>query len=226
VGDEGGFAPDLPSNEKAVEMILHGIERAGYRPGEDVNIALDPAASEFQQGDRYVLAGEGRELSSDEMIDLYEDWVKRYPIVSIEDGLGEADWDGWKSMTDRLGSRIQLVGDDIFVTNPTIFKQGIERAVSNAISIKLNQIGTLSETLGTLRMAQEADFATVISHRSGETEDTTIADLAVGRAAGQIKTGSLCRSDRVAKYNQLLRIEEALGNSARFAGRSPFTRPA
>jgi enolase len=220
VGDEGGFAPDLSSNEQAVEVVLRGIERAGYRAGEDVTLGLDVAASEFLESGRYVLTGEGTERSCDEMIRIYEDWVRRYPIVTIEDGLAEADWDGWKSLTDALGSRVQLVGDDIFVTNPRILSEGIQRSVANAVLVKLNQIGTLSETLETLETAAAARYAAVISHRSGETEDTTIADLAVGRAVGQIKTGSLCRSDRVAKYNQLLRIEEELGAKARFAGRS------
>ena len=219
VGDEGGFAPDLASNEEALEMVLRAVARAGFRAGEDVCLALDVAASEFFEDGRYVLRGEGRTCSCDEMIRLYEDWVSRYPIVSIEDGLAEGDWDGWKSLTDVLGSRVQLVGDDIFVTDPRILREGIQRGVANAVLVKVNQIGTLTETLETLEVAVGARYATVISHRSGETEDTTIADLAVGRTAGQIKTGSLCRSDRVAKYNQLLRIEEELGAGARFAGR-------
>jgi enolase len=218
VGDEGGFAPDLDSNEEAVEMVLRGIERAGYKPGDDVQLGLDVAASELYEGGRYVLAGEGVERSSDELIALYGEWVTRYPIVSIEDGLAEDDWDGWKALTDSLGDRCQLVGDDLFVTNPAVFQQGIERGVANSILIKVNQIGTLTETLEALEMAAGANYTTVISHRSGETEDTTIADLATGRAAGQIKTGSLSRTDRVAKYNQLLRIEEELGDEARFAG--------
>jgi enolase len=220
VGDEGGFAPDLASNQQAVEMVLQGIERAGYRPGEDVVLGLDVAASEFLKDGRYLLAGEGTERSCDEMIRLYEDWVARYPIVTIEDGLAEDDWDGWRALTEALGSRVQLVGDDLFVTNPAILREGIQRSVANAVLVKLNQIGTLSETLDTLETAENANYAAVISHRSGETEDTTIADLAVGRAVGQIKTGSLCRSDRVSKYNQLLRIEEQLGPGARFAGRA------
>jgi len=220
VGDEGGFAPNLSSNREAIELVLSAIEKAGYRPGEDIAIALDPAASEFQENDRYVLSGEGRTLSPEEMVDFWEQWVSRYPIVSIEDGLGESDWDGWKLLTDRLGGRIQLVGDDIFVTNPKILSEGIERGVANAILIKVNQIGTLTETLDAMRMAREADYAAVVSHRSGETEDTTIADLAVGSGCGQIKTGSLSRSDRVAKYNRLLRIEEELGDAAVYAGRS------
>jgi enolase len=220
VGDEGGFAPDLKSNEQALEMVLRGIERAGYRPAEDVYIALDVAATELAEGGRYVLRGEGVERSTGEMIDLYEDWTRRYPIVSIEDGLGEDDWDGWSELTRRLGKRVQLVGDDLFVTNPAILREGIARSVANAILIKVNQIGTLTETLDAVRTAEQAGYRSVISHRSGETEDTTIADLAAGTGAGQIKTGSLSRSDRVAKYNQLLRIEEDLGAGARFAGRS------
>jgi enolase len=220
VGDEGGFAPDLDSNQAAVEMLLRGIERAGYRPGEQIALGLDVAASEFARNGRYVLEGEGREYSSGELIRLYEGWVERYPIVTIEDGLDEADWDGWKQLTEALGSRCQLVGDDLFVTDARTLAQGVKRGVANAILIKLNQIGTLSETLETLDLAASSRYARVISHRSGETEDTTIADLAAGSAAGQIKTGSLSRSDRVAKYNQLLRIEEALGAGARFAGAS------
>ena len=220
VGDEGGFAPDLASNREAVELLLRAIERAGYRPGEEVALALDVAASEFCQDGRYVLEGEGVCYSSDELIHVYEDWIARYPIVSIEDGLDEADWDGWKSLTEALRERCQLVGDDVFVTNPAILREGIQRGVANAILIKVNQIGTLTETFEALELAASCGYATVISHRSGETEDTTISDLATGRAAGQIKTGSLSRSDRVAKYNQLLRIEEELGSDARFAGRS------
>jgi enolase len=220
VGDEGGFAPDLPSNREALELILRGIERAGWRLGEDVCLGLDVAASEFFRDGAYRLEGEGVTRSSDEMIALYREWVERYPIVTIEDGLAEGDWDGWKRLTDALGGRIQLVGDDLFVTNAAILREGIQRGVANAVLVKVNQIGTLSETLETMDAAASARYASVVSHRSGETEDTTIADLAVGRAAGQIKTGSLSRSDRVAKYNQLLRIEEALGSEARFAGRS------
>ena len=218
VGDEGGFAPDLDSNREAVEMLLRGIERAGYKPGEDVALGLDVAASELWKDDRYVLAGEGRECSAAELIGIYRDWLDRYPIVTIEDGLHEDDWDGWKQLTDALGSRCQLVGDDLFVTHPALLREGIRRGIANAILIKLNQIGTLTETLEAIETAESAHYATVISHRSGETEDVTIADLAAGRAAGQIKTGSLSRSDRVAKYNQLLRIEEDLGARARFAG--------
>ena len=220
VGDEGGFAPDLESNRSAVEYLLRAIERAGYRPGDDVSLGLDVAASEFCKDGRYVLDGEGVRYSSDELIRVYEDWLASYPIVSIEDGIDEGDWDGWKSLTEALGARCQLVGDDVFVTNPAILREGIQRGVANAILIKVNQIGTLTETFEALDLAESAGYATVISHRSGETEDTTISDLATGRAAGQLKTGSLSRSDRVAKYNQLLRIEEELGASARFAGRS------
>ena len=224
VGDEGGFAPDLASNEAAVEMLLRGIERAGYRAGSDVHLGLDVAASELFDGDKYVLEGEGTVRTRDEMVRLYQDWVARYPIVSIEDGLAEGDWEGWKRLTDALGSRVQLVGDDLFVTNQRILREGVTRGVANAVLIKLNQIGTLTETLETMALAESAGYANVISHRSGETEDTTISDLAAGSAAGQIKTGSLCRSDRVAKYNQLLRIEEELGDGARFAGRSALRR--
>jgi enolase len=220
VGDEGGFAPDLDSNEQAVEVVLRAIERAGYRPGEDLHLGLDVAASEFYTEGRYVAQGEGVTYSSDELIGLYEDWVRRYPIASIEDGLSEGDWSGWKRLTQALGDRVQLVGDDIFVTNPSIIEEGIAQGIANSVLVKMNQIGTLTETLDALHCAAVASYTTVISHRSGETEDTTISDLAVGRAAGQIKTGSLCRSERVAKYNQLLRIEEELGPAARFAGRA------
>ena len=224
VGDEGGFAPDLVSNQEAVEMLLRGIERAGYRPGHDVHLGLDVAASEFFKNGRYELTGEGSVRSCDEMIALYQDWVARYPIVSIEDGLAEGDWDGWKALTDALGTRVQLVGDDLFVTNPKLLSEGVTRGVANAVLVKLNQIGTLTETLETMQLAEAAGYAVVVSHRSGETEDVTIADLAAGRAAGQIKTGSLCRSERVAKYNRLLRIESELGARARFAGRSALRR--
>jgi enolase len=224
VGDEGGFAPDLDSNEAAVEMLLRAVERAGYRAGVDVHLGLDVAASEFFDGQRYVLEGEGVTRTRDEMVRLYQDWVARYPIVSIEDGLAESDWDGWKALTDALGSRIQLVGDDLFVTNARILREGVTRGVANSVLVKVNQIGTLSETLETMALAESSGYTCVMSHRSGETEDTTIADLAVGTAAGQIKTGSLSRSDRVAKYNQLLRIEGELGARARFAGRSALRR--
>ncbi len=222
VGDEGGFAPDLKSNEEAIEVILEAINRAGYRPGEDVLLGLDVASSEFFDNGKYALVGEGKRLSSEQFVDFLADWSRRYPIISIEDGMAENDWDGWKLLSDALNSKVQLVGDDLFVTNPKIFREGIEKGIGNAILIKVNQIGTLSETLEALAMAHAASYAAVISHRSGETEDTSIADLAVASTATQIKTGSLCRSDRVAKYNQLLRIEEALGAKARFAGREAF----
>jgi enolase len=218
VGDEGGFAPNLNSNDEAVELILFAIEKAGYRPGEDIALALDPAASEFFHDGRYVLTGEGRSLDSEEMIEFWSDWVGRYPIVSIEDGLAEGDWSGWNQLTAKLGDRLQIVGDDLFVTNPAILQRGIDEKSANAILIKVNQIGTLTETLEAIRLAQAADFGVVVSHRSGETEDTTIADLAVAVGAGQIKTGSLCRTDRVCKYNQLLRIEAELGTDAVYAG--------
>jgi enolase len=218
VGDEGGFAPNLSSNREAIELVLAAIEKAGYRPGEQVAIALDPASSEFHKDGRYDLAGEGRALSSDEMIEFWADWCGRYPIVSIEDGLGEEDWAGWARLTERLGSRAQLVGDDLFVTNPAILKKGIAEKVANAILVKVNQIGTLTETLEAIRVARGAGYAAVMSHRSGETEDTTIADLAVATGVGQIKTGSASRTDRICKYNQLLRIEGELGGRARYAG--------
>jgi enolase len=217
VGDEGGFAPDLASNEEAVKLIIDAIAAAGYKPGKDIGIALDAAASEFYSGGRYKLASENKALSAEEMIAYYEKLIDTYPILSIEDGLAEQDWDGWEQMTDRLEGSVQLVGDDIFVTNPKIFAKGIERGIANSILIKLNQIGSVSETLEAIEMAKQAGYTTVISHRSGETEDTFIADLAVGINGGQIKTGSLSRSDRVAKYNQLIRIEEELGQAARFA---------
>jgi len=220
VGDEGGFAPNLATNREAIELVLRAIEAAGYRPGEQIAIALDPAASEFYRDGSYVLEGEGATKSTEEMIAFWEEWANRYPILSIEDGLDESDWDGWKALTKRLGDRTQLVGDDLFVTNPAILREGIDRGVANAILIKVNQIGTLSETLEAIRAAREAGYAAVVSHRSGETEDTTIADLAVATGCGQIKTGSLSRSDRVAKYNRLLRIEAELGRDAVYAGRS------
>lgn len=222
VGDEGGFAPDLKSNEEAIQVILEGIKRAGYEAGEEVALALDPAASEFYQDGRYILASEKRELSASEMVDFYKDWVDKYPILSIEDGLAQDDWKGWKELTDKLGKKIQIVGDDLFVTNPKRLKRGIEEGVANSILIKLNQIGTLTETIETIKMAKEAGYTTVISHRSGETEDTTIADVAVAVNAGQIKTGSCSRSERIAKYNQLLRIEEELGEKAIYRGREVF----
>jgi enolase len=223
VGDEGGFAPDLASNRDAIELLMSAIERAGYRPGEQVFIALDPAASEFHEGDRYKLTGEGVEKSTGDMIDYWRDWVDRYPVVSIEDGLAEADWSGWSALTAALGDKLQIVGDDLFVTNPGILKRGIEEKAANAILIKVNQIGTLTETLEAIAMAKQAGFGVVVSHRSGETEDTTIADLAVASAAGQIKTGSLCRTDRVCKYNRLLAIEAELGSRAAYAGGSKIT---
>ncbi len=222
VGDEGGFAPDLRSNVEAIEVILEAIEKAGFKAGEDVWLALDPASSEFYENGKYVLASEGREFDSAGFVEFFEHWIDQYPILSVEDGMAENDWEGWKLMTERLGKRVQLVGDDLFVTNTRILAQGIERGIANSILIKLNQIGTLTETLAAIRMAQEAGYTAVISHRSGETEDTTIADLAVGTATGQIKTGSLSRSDRVAKYNQLMRIEEALGEEAVWAGKDAF----
>ena len=224
VGDEGGFAPDLHSNEAPLELLTEAIVAAGYRPGEDVAIALDPASSEFYSGGSYRLVGEGRTLSSGELVDLWEQLIGRYPIVSLEDGMAEDDWDGWAALTERIGGRVQLVGDDVFVTNPAILRRGIDAGIANAILIKLNQIGTLSETLETIAMAHDARYRAVISHRSGETEDTTIADLSVASGAGQIKTGAPARSERVAKYNQLLRIEEELGERARFAGRGAFGR--
>jgi len=226
VGDEGGFAPNLASNEDALKVIVEAIEAAGYTPGEQVMIALDPASTEFYDAERgvYVLAGEGRELTSAEMVAYYEDLVSKYPIISIEDGMAEDDWDGWKLMTERLGEKIQLVGDDLFVTNTERLARGIETGTANSILIKLNQIGTLTETLDCISMAHRAGYTTVISHRSGETEDTTLADVAVAVNAGQIKTGAPARSDRVAKYNQLLRIEEELFESAEYPGMSAFGR--
>ncbi|SHE27317.1 phosphopyruvate hydratase [Thermomonas hydrothermalis] len=222
VGDEGGFAPDLRSNEEALETILEAIGKAGYKAGEDVLLGLDVASTEFFENGKYHLTGEGKRLTSEQFVDFLANWCTQYPIVTIEDGMAEDDWDGWKLLTDRLGGQVQLVGDDLFVTNPRIFKDGIARGVANAILIKVNQIGTLSETLEAIAMADAAKYAAIVSHRSGETEDTTIADIAVATTATQIKTGSLCRSDRVAKYNQLLRIEEQLGAEARYAGRAAF----
>jgi enolase len=222
VGDEGGFAPNLPSNEAALQMIMEAIDKAGYRAGEDVFLALDCAASEFYKDGSYVLSGEDKQFNSEGFSDYLADLVDRYPILSIEDGLDESDWDGWAYLTKILGDRVQLVGDDLFVTNPAILKKGIDEGVANSILIKVNQIGTLSETLEAIKLAREAGYTTVISHRSGETEDTTIADLAVATAAGQIKTGSLCRSDRVAKYNRLLRIEDH--SSAIYKGMTEFRR--
>jgi enolase len=225
VGDEGGFAPDLKSNEEALEVIMEAIVKAGYKPGEDVLLALDVASSELFDKEKgtYTLENEAqKEKTREEMVAFYENLVNKYPIISIEDGMAENDWDGWKLLTDRLGTRIQIVGDDLFVTNPKILKEGIQKGIANSILIKLNQIGTLTETLEAIEMAKRAGYTTVISHRSGETEDTTLADLAVAVNAGQIKTGSLCRTDRVAKYNQLLRIEDELDNTALFKGHDVF----
>jgi enolase len=222
VGDEGGFAPSLSSNQEAVDVVLEAVVQAGYKPGDQVYLALDVAASElWNDAGRHYEFKKSRDKtrSADDMVRLYEDWVRQYPIISIEDGLGESDWDGWKALTKTLGARIQIVGDDVFVTNPEILKRGIAEHVANAVLVKLNQIGTVSETLDAVAMARDAGYSSVISHRSGETEDTTIADLAVATGAGQIKTGSASRSDRIAKYNQLLRIEEQLGSAGRFAGR-------
>jgi enolase len=223
VGDEGGFAPDLPANEDAVKFLLEAIERAGRVPGEEIAIAMDPATSELWDNGSYELSGEGRKLSSAELVDYWVDLVSRYPIVSIEDGMAEEDWDGWAALTKAIGNKVQLVGDDVFVTNVSLLERGIEEGVANAILVKLNQIGTLTETCEAVALANRASYAAVISHRSGETEDTTIADLAVALNAGQIKTGAPARSDRVAKYNQLLRIEEDLGASARFLGRAALS---
>jgi len=225
VGDEGGFAPDLPSNRAALELIMEAIEKAGYAPGDQVALAIDVAASEFYADGAYNLAGEGRSgLSADDMIAAYQDLVAAFPIRSIEDGLAESDWDGWQRLTAALGDRIQLVGDDLLVTNPAIIAQAIERGIANSVLIKLNQIGSLSETLDAIQMTQKAGYTAVISHRSGETEDTTIADLAVALNTGQIKTGSACRTDRIAKYNRLLRIEEELEDAARFRGAAVLAR--
>jgi len=217
VGDEGGFAPDLKSNEDAIKFIINAIESAGYQPGKDVGLALDSAANEFYKKGKYILNSENKKLKPEEMIDYYEDLIDKYPVFSIEDGLAEQDWDNWELLTDRLGGTVQIVGDDIFVTNPKIFSKGIEEGIANSILIKLNQIGTVTETLDAIEMAKQAGYTTVISHRSGETEDTFISDLVVGINGGQIKTGSMSRSDRVAKYNQLIRIEEELGDAAMFS---------
>ena len=223
VGDEGGFAPDLSSNEEAIKVIVEAIKLAGYTPGKEIYIALDPAASEFYKNGKYVLAGEGNVIkSASQMTDYYEKLVDKYPIISIEDGLAEDDWKGWEILTKRLGSRIQIVGDDLFVTNTKRLKMGIEKGIANSILIKLNQIGTLTETLDAIEMAKRAGYTAVVSHRSGETADTTIADVVVGTNAGQIKSGSLCRTDRIAKYNQLLRIEEELGDTAIYKGKGVF----
>ena len=222
VGDEGGFAPDLKSNEDAIKYIIRAIEKAGFKPGKDVYIALDPASSEFFEDGKYNLKGEGKVLTSKEMVDYYEELVKKYPIISIEDGMAEEDWEGWKELTEKLGKKIQIVGDDIFVTNTGRLKKGLEMGVANSILIKVNQIGTLSETMDTIEMAKTAGYTAVVSHRSGETEDTTIADIVVGVNAGQIKTGAPSRIDRVCKYNQLLRIEEDLGSEAKYPGMNSF----
>lgn len=224
VGDEGGFAPDLSSNEEAIEVILEAIVNAGYKPGVDIFLGMDAAASEFYKDGNYELSSEGKTLSAAQMTDLFADWVEKYPIISIEDGLYENDWAGWKELTDRVGDQIQLVGDDLFVTDPATLKDGIAKGVANSILIKVNQIGTLTETLDAINTAHAAGYTAVVSHRSGETEDTTIADLCVAMGTGQIKTGSLSRSDRVAKYNRLMKIEEELGTEAKYAGRSAFKK--
>ena len=222
VGDEGGFAPNLSSNESAIGVIIEAIEKAGYRPGEDIYLGLDVASSEFCENGIYDLASENKKFSSEEFCTYLTSWVQRYPIITIEDGMDESDWAGWRMLTDSVGHRVQLVGDDLFVTNPTILQKGIDENIANSILIKVNQIGTLSETLQAIRIAQDAGYSAVVSHRSGETEDVTIADLCVATCAGQIKTGSLSRSDRVAKYNRLLKIEEQLGDKVAYAGRSAF----
>jgi len=225
VGDEGGFAPNLASNEEPLEVIVEAIKRAGYVPGEDIVLAMDVAASEFYDADKgvYVLSkSSGEELTVDQMIDMFEEFVEKYPIVSIEDGLAENDWDGWKQLTDRLGDKVQIVGDDLFVTNPTFLKKGIEKGIANSILIKINQIGTITETFDAMEMAKRAGYTSVVSHRSGETEDSSIADIAVAFNAGQIKTGSMSRTDRLAKYNQLLRIEDELETSAKYSGMDTF----
>ena len=222
VGDEGGFAPSVDSHEAAIQLILEAIDKAGFVAGEQIALGLDCAASEFYKDGKYVIAGEGLTLSAEEWTSMLANWVEKYPIISIEDGMAEGDWDGWKLLTDRLGKKVQIVGDDLFVTNTKILKEGIDKGIANSILIKINQIGTLSETFAAIEMAKRAGYTAVISHRSGETEDSTIADIAVGTNAGQIKTGSLSRSDRMAKYNQLLRIEEDLGEIAYYPGRSAF----
>jgi enolase len=222
IGDEGGFAPNLQSTNEAIELILHAIEKAGYNTKDQVKLALDVASSEFYVNGQYDMTGEGKKLTSAQMVDYLADLVRQFPIISIEDGMAEGDWDGWKLLTDKLGDQVQLVGDDLFVTNPSILKEGIDKGIANSILIKLNQIGTLSETLAAINMAHQAGYTTIISHRSGETEDSFIADLAVAVNAGQIKTGSLCRSERIAKYNELLRIEQELGPMAQYAGFAAF----
>jgi enolase len=222
VGDEGGFAPDLKSNEEAIQVILEAIEKAGYKAGEDIMIAMDAASSELYKDSQYYLASENKTLSSNEMVDLLSGWVSKYPIISIEDGLDESDWDGFKYQTEKDGQRLQIVGDDLFVTNPKILKEGIEKGIANSILIKINQIGTLTETFQAIQMAKDAGYTAVVSHRSGETEDTVIADIAVATGSGQIKTGSMSRTDRIAKYNQLIRIEEELGDAAVYPGKNAF----
>jgi enolase len=222
VGDEGGFAPNVPGHEAAIQMILDAIDKAGFTAGEQIMLGLDCAASEFYRDGKYQLKGEGLELDAGQWTDMLATWADKYPIISIEDGMAEGDWDGWKHLTDRMGKKVQLVGDDLFVTNTKILQEGIDKGVANSILIKINQIGTLSETFAAIEMAKRAGYTSVISHRSGETEDTIIADIAVGTNAGQIKTGSLSRSDRLAKYNQLLRIEEDLGTIATYPGRAAF----
>ena len=224
VGDEGGFAPNFSTNEEPLQYLVKACEQAGYKPGEDIMFAMDPASTEFYDADKqkYVLAGEGRELTSDEMVDYWAALVEKYPIISIEDGMAEEDWDGWVELTRRIGNKVQLVGDDLFVTNTERLKKGIELGAANAILIKVNQIGTLTESLEAIETAKEAGYACIVSHRSGETEDSTIADLVVGVNAGQIKSGAPCRSDRIAKYNQLIRIEDELEGSARYAGKAAF----
>jgi enolase len=222
VGDEGGFAPNLSSNEEAIEVILEAIEKAGYKAGVDIFLGMDAASSEYYKNGRYELSAEGRSFNSEEMTEFFVDWVNKYPIISIEDGLDQNDWAGWKFHTEKLGDKVQLVGDDLFVTNPAILKEGIEKGIANSILIKVNQIGTLTETLEAINLAKAAGYSAVVSHRSGETEDTTIADLVVATGTGQIKTGSLSRSDRVAKYNRLMKIEDELGDKAKYAGRSAF----
>jgi enolase len=222
VGDEGGFAPNLPGNESALELLMEAIDKAGYVPGTDVALALDCAASEYYEDGVYNLESEGAKLTRSQMVDYLASWCDKYPIISIEDAMSEDDWEGWKLLTDRLGRKVQLVGDDIFVTNTRILKQGIAKGVANSVLVKINQIGTISETFAAITMANRAGYTAVISHRSGETEDSMIADIAVGTNAGQIKTGSLSRSDRIAKYNQLLRIEEDLGEAASYPGRAAF----
>jgi enolase len=224
VGDEGGFAPDLRANSEAAELLVEAIAAAGYEPGVDISLALDPATSEIFEDGAYVLASEDRKLTSDDMVEFWRGWLDKYPIVSIEDGMAENDWDGWKKLTNAVGDRVQLVGDDLFVTNPEILTRGIDEGVANSILVKPNQIGSLSETLECVRIAQRAAYSTVISHRSGETEDSTVADIAVATNAGQIKTGAPARGERTAKYNQLLRIEDALGDAARYPGPLAFPR--